>query len=244
MRKRFALLLLTCSICQFAFADNPETGWWWNSAESGRGFSIEKQGSTIFFAAYLYDDSSNPIWYTAVLTGNGTQGFTGTLQEYGGGQTLLGQYQAPAIVNDNLGTIRLDFSTSKQGTLTWPGGVVPITRFVFSTDQSSADNSGDNNQSGNGTVDNTGNSNQDGNPGNSTAQTIALGRDAYQLTCSNSTCHGTDPAANQNSILVGRDPVGIQDAFKFVRRMVNAGIPDQVTADEVNEISAYLRSLK
>ncbi|MCM2326529.1 MAG: hypothetical protein NDI88_01435, partial [Lysobacter sp.] len=32
----------------------PETGWWWNPAEDGRGFSLEVQGNNIFFAAFLY----------------------------------------------------------------------------------------------------------------------------------------------------------------------------------------------
>ena len=35
----------------------PQTGWWWNPAESGRGFSIESSGNNLFMAAYLYDVS-------------------------------------------------------------------------------------------------------------------------------------------------------------------------------------------
>jgi len=33
----------------------PKTGWWWNPAEGGRGYSIEVTGNHIFFASYLYD---------------------------------------------------------------------------------------------------------------------------------------------------------------------------------------------
>jgi hypothetical protein len=36
-------------------ATNPETGWWWNPAEGGRGFAIEVQGGTMYFAGYMYD---------------------------------------------------------------------------------------------------------------------------------------------------------------------------------------------
>ena len=30
----------------------PQTGWWWNPVEGGRGYSIETQGNHIFFAAF------------------------------------------------------------------------------------------------------------------------------------------------------------------------------------------------
>ncbi|NJD88884.1 MAG: hypothetical protein FIB05_12850, partial [Betaproteobacteria bacterium] len=43
----------------------PQTGWWWNQAEDGRGYTIESTGSKIFFAAYLYDISGRSTWYIA-----------------------------------------------------------------------------------------------------------------------------------------------------------------------------------
>ncbi|NJD87773.1 MAG: hypothetical protein FIB05_07150, partial [Betaproteobacteria bacterium] len=43
----------------------PQTGWWWNAAEDGRGYTIESTGSKIFFAAYLYDISGRSTWYIA-----------------------------------------------------------------------------------------------------------------------------------------------------------------------------------
>ena len=118
---------------QSVMAVDPETGWWWNSAESGRGFSIEQQGDSIFYAAYLYDDSGNNAWYTALMTKNTAGDFTGTLEQFSDGQTLLGTFQVPNIANSNVGDITLAFDTPTTGTMTWPGGVVLIERFMFGT---------------------------------------------------------------------------------------------------------------
>ncbi|MEE9345008.1 MAG: hypothetical protein V3U88_05320 [Methylococcales bacterium] len=60
MKKLIIFLLLACNFYQSVNAHDPDTGWWWNANESGRGFSIEKQADKIFLAAYLYDDSGNP----------------------------------------------------------------------------------------------------------------------------------------------------------------------------------------
>ena len=109
----------------------PASGWWWNTDESGRGFAIERQGNTIFFAAFLYDDSGLPTWFTAVLNRDTAQDFSGILKQLQGGQTLLGEYQPPTVLNDNAGTITLFFSDANHGTLNWPGGSVDISRFRF-----------------------------------------------------------------------------------------------------------------
>ena len=43
----------------------PQTGWWWNPAEDGRGFSVEVHGNNIFFAGFLYDASGRSTWHVA-----------------------------------------------------------------------------------------------------------------------------------------------------------------------------------
>jgi hypothetical protein len=107
----------------------PQMGWWWNPAEGGRGYSIEVAGSHIFWASYLYDASGRATWYVA--SGNTSLDgslFTGNLEAYSGGQTLSSAYHAPtpAVLS---GPITLAFNNAKQGTMTWPGGSVPIQRF-------------------------------------------------------------------------------------------------------------------
>jgi hypothetical protein len=107
----------------------PEAGWWWNANEPGRGFSIETQGSHLFMAGYLYDPSGRSTWVVSggLASLDGSL-FNGALQTFSGGQTLTGNYQAPAAPG-TAGTLTLAFSDATHGTLIWPGGSVPITRF-------------------------------------------------------------------------------------------------------------------
>ncbi len=219
MKKILILMLLAGGFCQSLFA-HTQTGWWWNPDESGRGYSIENQGNLIFFAAYLYDDSGNPTWFTALLEEVTENSFIGNLQQFSDGQTLLGAYQAPTVLNDNAGQITLDFPEPDNGTLTWPGGTVAITRFIFAAGGSSDDDT----------------------PADPAA--IARGNQLFQANCSDSTCHTPDPTANQNHILSGSNPDAIRSAFSSVQQMIDAGVPTRVSDAEILDIAAYLKSVQ
>ena len=107
----------------------PQTGWWWNPLEDGRGFSIEKRGNNLFFAAFLYDVSGRSTWY--VSTGPASlEGsyYVGDLLSAAGGQTLGGPYSRFPTLG-NTGSITMTFNNESTGTLVWPGGTVPIQRF-------------------------------------------------------------------------------------------------------------------
>jgi hypothetical protein len=114
--------------------NQPESGWWWNPAESGRGFFLEWQGGQLFMAGYMYDDSGNPIWY---LSGNSTpssnlQGYSNTWQLYGNGQTLTGSYVAPTQVNANVAPVTIQFQGAESAIMTLPGGrTTAIRRYRF-----------------------------------------------------------------------------------------------------------------
>jgi hypothetical protein len=59
-------------------------------------------------------------------------GYSGRWSEAANGQTLTGPYRQPAIIDPNIGAIGLQFSDSKNATLTLPDGrQVSITRFQF-----------------------------------------------------------------------------------------------------------------
>ncbi len=107
----------------------PQTGWWWNPAEDGRGFGIEVRGNTLFMSGYLYDESGHATWVVSpgpvALDGSL---FNGTLYQVANGQTLTGAYKAPAAPTV-AGQITLTFNNSRFGTLIWPGGSIPIQRF-------------------------------------------------------------------------------------------------------------------
>ena len=107
----------------------PQTGWWWNPAEDGRGFSIEARGNNLFFASFLYDVSGRSTWYVSSgpssLDGSY---YSGDLLAAHGGQTLAGPYRGfPAL--ERVGNVTLAFNAADQGTMVWPGGVVPLQRF-------------------------------------------------------------------------------------------------------------------
>jgi hypothetical protein len=113
-------------------AANPQTGWWWNPAESGRGFAVEVQGGAMFFAGYMYDTQGNPVWYVATGNMTGSSLYQGTWQQYGNGQTLGGNYVPPIVVNSSVGSAVLQFTSPSAATLTLPDGrQIPFVRFAF-----------------------------------------------------------------------------------------------------------------
>jgi len=115
-------------------AGQPQGGWWWNPAESGRGFFLEWQGGQLFMAGYMYDDAGNPIWY---LSGNSTpstnlQSYSNQWLQFGNGQTLTGTYRAPVQVNGNVAPVTITFQGAENAIMTLPGGrTTSITRFRF-----------------------------------------------------------------------------------------------------------------
>ena len=112
-------------------ANQPESGWWWNESESGRGYFIEWQGANAFLATYLYTGGGSPTWYAAQVATPDISRVTGPLTSYAGGQTLTGTYRPPSSTSV-VGNVVITFSGPDTATLTWPGGVqVPIKRFRF-----------------------------------------------------------------------------------------------------------------
>jgi hypothetical protein len=107
----------------------PQTGWWWNPLEDGRGFSLEKRGNNLFFAAFLYDVSGRSTWYVSSgpVSLEGSL-YNGDLLSASGGQTLGGPYvRFPTLAS--VGSMTLTFNNESTGTMVWPGGTVPIQRF-------------------------------------------------------------------------------------------------------------------
>ncbi len=109
----------------------PENGWWWNSAQSGRGFSMEVQGDTMFLAGYFYESDGRATWLASAGPMQDATSYQGRLSAYGNGQTLTGNYQAPGAATD-AGGIGVHFNDDTHATLTWPGGTVALERFRFS----------------------------------------------------------------------------------------------------------------
>src|SRR5205085_11876681 len=94
----------------------PQTGWWWNSSESGRGYFFEVQGSTMFMSTYMYDSRGQATWYISSGAMSSTALYQGTLQEYRGGQPLGGAYSAPSVYTSQ-GTVTIQFTSQTTATM-------------------------------------------------------------------------------------------------------------------------------
>jgi len=136
VRKRIAisagsLFLLAMSLCGHVTAA-PQTGWWWNPAESGRGFFVESHDGATFIGAYFYDGDGHAKWLVAGGANADPYNYAGDLLDLSGGQTLYGAYVAPGAPNV-AGQMSVHFADDTHGTLTWPGGNVAIERQIFGT---------------------------------------------------------------------------------------------------------------
>jgi hypothetical protein len=123
------LFVLLCCLCSAAHAA-PQVGWWWNPAESGRGFFVESQDGVTFIGAYGYDADGHATWYVAGGLNDDPYNYTGPLYNKSNGETLFGAYAPPGDANI-VGTLSVHFSDDTHGTITWPGGTVAIERQIF-----------------------------------------------------------------------------------------------------------------
>ena len=120
----------------------PESGWWWSTTESGRGYSLEVSGSNVFFAFYSYASDGSPVWYVSGPAAmSSSSSYFASMQQYSGGQTLSGSYQAATAIGTP-GWVQINFSNDRTGTIYfwtsstgWDSGH-SITRFDFITNGS------------------------------------------------------------------------------------------------------------
>ncbi|MCM2327478.1 MAG: hypothetical protein NDI88_06295 [Lysobacter sp.] len=109
----------------------PESGWWWNEQEAGRGFFMEWQGGNLDIAGYMYDDAGNSVWYltTGPIGGPATaRSFSGSWWSFGGGQTLTGPWKPNRQLSNNVAPVTIQFSGPDTALMTLPGGRTTLLR--------------------------------------------------------------------------------------------------------------------
>jgi hypothetical protein len=111
------------------YAILPESGWYWNSAESGRGFNIEVQGDGLFLAAFVYRSDGSPVWYSAGGPMASDRNWSADLYETTGGQCLGCTYRQPAATKVGVATIT--FTSERSATLSMLGTTLSIVRYDF-----------------------------------------------------------------------------------------------------------------
>ncbi len=136
MKRLLALLLLCLTAPAGAFT--PESGWWWDPEENGRGFNIEIQDDVAVISAYVYDPDGDPAWFLAVGTLKGyafdpPQPFVNTsLDRFENGQCITCPYDGPPDEAPGAGSFRIDFHSPTTATITWrDGSTTPIQRHNF-----------------------------------------------------------------------------------------------------------------
>jgi len=90
-------------------AFRPDSGWWWNEAESGRGYSVEVQGSSFFMVGFMYDDAGKPLWYFSAGPMASPTSFAGAILQFANGQTMTGSYHPPSAPV-KVGDLAVDFT--------------------------------------------------------------------------------------------------------------------------------------
>jgi hypothetical protein len=129
-----ALFVLSASGTLSA-AQYPEDGWWWNPAQSGRGYLIERQGNVMFISSFHFAANGRPEWlvmqgnYTASDAVAGRIGsFAGTVSQASNGQCIGCVYVAPTVSTSTQSPATINFTDNQNATLVWPGETIPLTR--------------------------------------------------------------------------------------------------------------------
>jgi phospholipase C len=132
LASRFLLLLLLLMCASFSVAQVvPQAGWWYNPNAPGTGVFLEDQNGYVFLTTQVYDAGGQATWTIATGSMSGST-FAAPLQTFCCGQTLGGPFQ-PNKATGTAGNISITFSDTQHGTMTWPGGTVPIQRLSFTS---------------------------------------------------------------------------------------------------------------
>jgi hypothetical protein len=133
MRARIASLLTLAFVALgpgSALALWPDSGWYWNPAEPGRGVSIEVQDDKLFLAIYTYEPTGAPVYYYSGGAMTGDRTYTNTLFKTANGQ-CIGCSAGPPI-STSVGPVTLTFTGYETATLTALGNTLTLQRFDFS----------------------------------------------------------------------------------------------------------------
>ncbi|NJD18734.1 MAG: hypothetical protein FIA95_05560 [Gemmatimonadetes bacterium] len=108
----------------------PESGWYWNPAESGRGFNLEIQDNALFLAAFVYRPDGSAAWYTGGGTMGSDRTWTAELYETVGGQCIGCGYRAPTLLY--MGNVSITFTNERSAVISMLGNSVSVVRMDWS----------------------------------------------------------------------------------------------------------------
>ncbi len=126
-----------------AAAFTPESGVWWNPAESGTGLQIEIQDNFMALSGYVFNNNGTPVWVTAqgLLQAGGARFVSSDnrsdgswLNTFSGGQCIGCPYLGPPV--EELGSkgpvvVTFDPNNPTVAVLNWGGRNTLIERYQF-----------------------------------------------------------------------------------------------------------------
>src|SRR5208282_934517 len=129
------LLFATALFCGSASAILPDSGWYYNADQPGRGFNIEIQDDTLFMAGFVYDTNGNPIWVISSGPMSADAVYMGPAFQTANGQPLGGAHRSPTTLP--FGTATVVFPTTMTANITVNGYSFTVAREQFGFDFSS-----------------------------------------------------------------------------------------------------------
>jgi len=123
--------LLASLFLHSAHAALPESGWYWNAAESGRGFNIEIQDNALFMAAFAYRADGSPVWYVTGGPMSSDRTYAGDLYETSGGQCFGCGYRPANLLP--VGRASITFTSERSASISLLGNAISVVRQDWSS---------------------------------------------------------------------------------------------------------------
>lgn len=131
MKRIFVALLCLIAIASAPVqAYRPDSGWYWNPGESGRGVAIEVQDDKLFVSIFTYEANGSPTFYFAAGRMATDRTFSETLYRSANGQCLGCTYRSPGVTV--AGSIAITFTSPESATVTALGARMDLERYDFS----------------------------------------------------------------------------------------------------------------
>ena len=129
MRNFFTgIVAIFCLAISSAYAIFPDSGWYWNANESGRGFNLEIQNNLLFISTFAYSNGQ-PIWYVSGGAMSSDRNYSGRLLQTSNGQCFGCAYSAPGFTD--VGAITISFLDETHAVVSLLGQTVSLQRQDF-----------------------------------------------------------------------------------------------------------------
>lgn len=103
---------------------------WWNPQESGWGVGIFHQGDTVFFAIYVYGNSTQPIWFVGSSPRRDIGNYSGPLYQTSGPAFSVAAFNTAMVNTQQVGTFTLRFTGPADATLDYTVNGVTASRTI------------------------------------------------------------------------------------------------------------------